>query len=116
MMKEWLVCLLACCLAVFTHSADAQTYPSKTVRIVVAFSPGGANDLIGRLVAQKLTEIMGQTIIVDNRAGAGGNIGSDIVAKSSPDGYTLLLGSTGPHTINPHLYSKMPYDTLKDFT
>jgi tripartite-type tricarboxylate transporter receptor subunit TctC len=84
--------------------------------MVVAFSPGGANDLIGRLIAQKLTEMMGQTTIVDNRAGAGGNIGSDIVAKSSPDGYTLLLGSTGPHTINPHLYAKMPYDTLKDFT
>jgi tripartite-type tricarboxylate transporter receptor subunit TctC len=102
--------------ALVVSPAFSQSYPSKPVRIIVAFTPGGANDLIGRMVGQKLTENFGQTVIVDNRSGAGGNIGTDIVAKSAPDGYTLLLGSTGPHTINPHLYAKMPYDTLKDFT
>jgi tripartite-type tricarboxylate transporter receptor subunit TctC len=102
--------------ALVVSPAISQSYPSKPVRIIVAFTPGGANDLIGRMLGQKLTENFGQTVIVDNRSGAGGNIGTDIVAKSAPDGYTLLLGSTGPHTINPHLYAKMPYDTLKDFT
>jgi len=113
-MKSYAACAgaVACLLAFAGH---AQQYPSKPVRIIVAFSPGGTNDILARLLGQKLTESLGQTMIVDNRAGAGGNIGTDMVAKSAPDGYTLLLGSTGPHTINPHLYPKMPYDTLKDF-
>ena len=113
-MKSYAACAgaVACLLAFAGH---AQQYPSKPVRIIVAFSPGGTNDILARLMGQKLTESLGQTMIVDNRAGAGGNIGTDMVAKSAPDGYTLLLGSTGPHTINPHLYPKMPYDTLKDF-
>jgi tripartite-type tricarboxylate transporter receptor subunit TctC len=107
---------LGAALCLVASTGHAQTYPSKPVRIIVAFSPGGTNDILARLMGQKLTESLGQTMIVDNRAGAGGNIGTDMVAKSAPDGYTLLLGSTGPHTINPHLYPKMPYDTLKDFT
>ena len=113
-MKSYAACAgaVACLLAFAGH---AQQSPSKPVRIIVAFSPGGTNDILARLMGQKLTESLGQTMIVDNRAGAGGNIGTDMVAKSAPDGYTLLLGSTGPHTINPHLYPKMPYDTLKDF-
>lgn len=105
-------------MAVFglANVGGAQVYPVKPIRIIVAFSPGAANDILGRLAAQKLSEVLGQTVIVDNRPGAGGNIGTDLVAKSAPDGYTLLLGSTGPHTINPNLYPKMPYDTLKDFS
>ena len=105
------LCLLLCCV-----TAQAQQYPAKPIRMIVAFAPGGTNDILARLVAQKLTDAFGQSFIADNRPGAGGNIGSDIVAKAAPDGYTLLLGSTGPHVINPHLYPKMPYDTLKDFS
>jgi tripartite-type tricarboxylate transporter receptor subunit TctC len=105
---------MAC--AVMAGPGSAQQYPVKPVRIVVAFSPGGTNDIMARLIAQQLSEAYQQTVIVDNRPGAGGNIGTDIVAKAAPDGYTLLLASTGPHAINPHLYPKMPYDTLKEFT
>ena len=105
------LCLLLCCV-----TAQAQQYPAKPIRMIVAFAPGGTNDILARLVAQKLTDAFGQSVIADNRPGAGGNIGCDIVAKAAPDGYTLLLGSTGPHVINPHLYPKMPYDTLKDFS
>ena len=96
--------------------AAAQPYPAKSIRMVVAFAPGGTNDILARLVSQRLSDAFAQSVIVDNRPGAGGNIGSDLVAKAAADGYTLLLGSTGPHVINPHLYVKMPYDTLKDFT
>lgn len=82
----------------------------------MAFSPGGTNDILARLVGQRLSEAFGQSVIVDNRPGAGGNIGSDLVAKAASDGYTLLLGSPGPHTINPNLYPRMPYDPVNDFT
>ena len=106
---------IALALAAPAH-AHAQEYPSKAVRLVVPFAPGGGTDTIGRLIAQKLTDAWGQTVVVDNRAGAGGMIGAELVAKSAPDGYTLLMGTPGPLTINPHLKKKMPYDTLKDFT
>jgi tripartite-type tricarboxylate transporter receptor subunit TctC len=92
----------------------AQTYPAKPVRVIIAWPPGGANDIAGRIVAQKLTENTGQQFIVDNRGGAAGIVGSDIVAKSPADGYTILVHST-THVSNPHLYSKIPYDTMKDF-
>lgn len=95
---------------------NAQSYPAKPIRVIVAFSPGGANDLFARLIGQKLSENFKQNVLVENRPGAGGNIGSDFVSKSPPDGYTLLLGSTGPHAINPHIYKSMPYDSLRDFT
>src|ERR1043165_1647173 len=94
--------------------ALAQQYPMKPVRVVVPWPPGGSNDIVGRIVAQKLSEIEGQQFIVDNRAGAAGTIGSDLVAKSPPDGYTLMVHSA-THVANPHLYKKLPYDTLKDF-
>jgi tripartite-type tricarboxylate transporter receptor subunit TctC len=95
--------------------ATGQTYPSKPVRLVVPFPAGGTTDLLARAMAQKLSEALGQQFVVDNRPGAGGNIGSDIVAKSAPDGYTLLMGTVGTHAINVSLYAKMPYDAVKDF-
>jgi tripartite-type tricarboxylate transporter receptor subunit TctC len=95
-------------------AAMAQAYPSKPVRVIVAWPPGGANDIAGRIVAQKLTENIGQQFVIDNRGGASGIVGSDVVAKSPADGYTILVHSA-THISNPHLYSKVPYDTLKDF-
>ncbi|MFI4888155.1 MAG: Bug family tripartite tricarboxylate transporter substrate binding protein [Burkholderiales bacterium] len=93
----------------------AASYPAKPIRLVVPFPAGGTTDILARAVAQKLSEAWGQQVIVDNRPGAGGNIGSDLVAKSAPDGYTLLMGTVGTHAINPSLYAKMPYDHVKDF-
>jgi len=96
-------------------TATAQTYPSRPVRIVIPLSPGGTTDVPGRIIAQKLSETLGQQFYVENRAGAGGTIGSDFVAKANPDGYTLLLTAT-PFVITPHVYKKLPYDALADFT
>ncbi|HEV7391065.1 MAG TPA: tripartite tricarboxylate transporter substrate binding protein [Burkholderiales bacterium] len=95
-------------------SADAQQYPARPLRIVVPFAAGGASDVVARLLAQKLTESLGQPVIVDNRPGAGANIGIGIAAKAPPDGYTLLVSSSA-FTVNPTLYSKIPYDPYKDF-
>jgi len=94
--------------------AFAQKYPDKPVRIVIPLSAGGTTDVPGRIIAQKLSETLGQQFYVENRAGAGGTIGSDFVAKSKPDGYTLLL-TASPFVIAPHVYKKLPYDALKDF-
>jgi tripartite-type tricarboxylate transporter receptor subunit TctC len=96
-------------------AAQADDFPSKAIRIVVPFPPGGATDAAARLVATKMSEKWGQPVVVDNRAGAGGNVGSDFVAKSAPDGYTLVMGVTGSHAINTSLYSRMPYDPVADF-
>ena len=96
-------------------TATAQTYPSRPVRIVIPLSPGGTTDVPGRIIAQKLSETLGQQFYVENRAGAGGTIGSDFVAKANADGYTLLLTAT-PFVITPHVYKKLPYDALADFT
>lgn len=95
--------------------AWSQAYPAKPVRVIVPFPPGGANDIVARLVLPKLSEQMGQSFLIDNRAGAGGTIGSAIVAQSRPDGYTLLIQSIASHVSNPHLYKKLPYDALGDF-
>jgi tripartite-type tricarboxylate transporter receptor subunit TctC len=96
--------------------AIAQSnWPNKPVRIVVPFAPGGTTDILARALAPELSKAFGQSFVVDNRAGAGGNIGADIVAKSAPDGYTLLMGTVGTHGINKSLYAKMPYDPQKDF-
>lgn len=105
---------LCACLS-FAAAAQADNYPSRSIRIVVPFPPGGATDAAARLVATKMSEKWGQPVVIDNRAGAGGNVGSDIVAKSAPDGYTLVMGVTGSHAINISLYSKMPYDPVADF-
>src|SRR5947209_16186795 len=101
----------------FTNvSAKAdETYPNRPVRIVVSFSAGGPTDIVGRVIAQKLSELIGQQFYVENKVGAGGNIGADVVAKAPPDGYTLLVATVSTHAINPGLYSKMPYDPVKDF-
>jgi len=96
-------------------NAQAPAYPTKPIRMVVPFPPGGATDILARDVAQRLTEAWGQQVIVDNRPGAGGNIGSELVAKSAPDGYTLEMGTVGTHAINASLYAKMPYDHVRDF-
>ena len=108
--------LAAACAALFTLPAEAQNFPVKPVSIGVPFAPGGANDVIARVVAQRLVEPLGQQVLVDNRGGAGGAIGADLVAKSQPDGYTLLLANPGPNAINPVLQPKTPYDPIRDFS
>ncbi len=96
--------------------ATAQSaYPVKAIRWIVPFPAGGPSDVLARAIGYKLSEQWGQQVVIDNRSGAGGNIGSDLAAKAAPDGYTLLMGYVGPLTINPSLYRKMPYDTVKDF-
>ena len=106
--------LLAAALAMSTSWAQAQTYPNKPIRLIVTFPSGGAPDILARLFADKAN--LGQPVVVDNKPGAGGNIGADNVAKSPPDGHTLVMGTVGTHSINGALYSKMPYDMVKDFT
>jgi tripartite-type tricarboxylate transporter receptor subunit TctC len=101
-------------MASATFAVHAQDYPAKMVRVIVPWPPGGSNDIVGRLVAQKLSENLKQQFVVDNRGGASGTIGSEVVAKSDPDGYTLMIHSA-THVANPHLYKKLPYDTLNDF-
>jgi len=106
--------LLAAMLA-YAAAAPAQTYPAKSIRIVVPAVPGGGTDILARLLSPRLTELFGQTIIVDNRGGAFTNIGTEIVARSAPDGYTVLIATT-PHAINPGLFPKLPFDPINDFT
>jgi tripartite-type tricarboxylate transporter receptor subunit TctC len=94
--------------------ALAQQYPSKPVRVVVPFPPGGSTDILARVVGQKLAENLGQPVVIENRGGAGGNIGAELVAKSTPDGYTMLFSTSGIIVVNPHLYRKMAYDPIRD--
>jgi tripartite-type tricarboxylate transporter receptor subunit TctC len=122
-MKHWINHVLtvgALALGVHAPSALAQpssgTFPDKPVRIVVTFTPGGAPDTLARILAEKLVASWGQPVTVDNKAGAGGNTGADFVAKAAPDGYTIVVGTVGTHSINPALYAKMPYDAVKDFS
>ena len=96
--------------------AQTDAYPSKPIKLIVPFPPGGASDLTARTLAQKMGESMGQTIVVENKPGANGALGADTVAKSTPDGYTILLSDRGSFTVNPALYAKLPYDPLKDFS
>ena len=95
--------------------AQAQTYPSKPIRLVVGFPPGGSNDIVARIIAPRLTQILGAQVVVENRPGANATIGTDHVAKSAPDGYTIVLGSASPLVISPFTFSNIPYDTLRDF-
>lgn len=96
-------------------SAYAQTFPAKPMKIIVPFAPGGSTDVMARMVAEGLTTRLNQQVVVDNKTGAGGNIGADFVAKSAPDGYTLVMGSIGTHATNSLIYPQMPYDTVKNF-
>ena len=104
-----------CGVAILLPISHAQTYPAKPVKIVVPFPPAGAVDIVGRVLGEKLAQSMGQPFVVENRAGAGGIVGSEAVARAAPDGYTLLMGTTGTHTTNPAVFAKLPYDPVKDF-
>ena len=95
-------------------TAVAQAYPDKPVRVIVVFPPGGSNDVVARIVFQKMSETLGEQFVIENRGGAAGTIGSEVVANSAPDGYTIMVQSA-THVANPHLYKKLPYDALKDF-
>jgi tripartite-type tricarboxylate transporter receptor subunit TctC len=106
--------VLGAALLAFAAQAAAQ-YPNKAVQMVVAFTPGSAVDIVGRIVAERLSQMWGHPVVSDNRAGAGGSIGSAVVARAAPDGYTLLVTSNA-HIVNPSIFAKLPYDTLKDFT
>src|SRR3954470_12102781 len=110
-MKRWSLLLLAA----MGLPAAAQTYPTKPVQVVLAFTPGSAVDIVGRIVTAKLSEMWGQPVVNDNKSGAGGSIGSAAVARAAPDGYTLLVTSNA-HTVNPAIFAQLPYETLKDFT
>ena len=106
---------LAATIFIATSAAAQSPWPTKPVKIVVPFAPGGTTDILARAMAPELAKAFGQPFVVENRAGAGGNIGADLVAKSPADGYTLLMGTVGTHSINKALYSKMPFDSQKDF-
>ena len=107
--------LAALALAAATTAVQAQAYPSKPIRLVVPFPPGGPTDLIARVMAAGMAIELGQQVIIDNKGGAGGNVGTELVAKSKPDGYTLLFGTAATHGINVSLYKSLPYDPVKDF-
>ena len=112
-MKQKILSLVLIAMALSVHGQER--YPSKPLRIVVPFAPGGSTDIFARLVGERLGSALGQPVVIENRAGAGGNIGADVVAKSAPDGYTLLMATTGVMAINNALYKSMTYDAAKDF-
>src|SRR3982751_1838245 len=110
--------LFASSVTSLAHAADnagAAMYPNRPVRVIVPYTPGGSSDAVARLLGQKLGELLGQQFVIDNRGGAAGSIGREVVAKSTPDGYTLLVGDS-PHTINVHVLRHVPYDPISDFT
>lgn len=111
---NWLAAL-TWSLALAAGFVQAQDYPNRPVRVVVPLSPGGSTDAVLRMLVPKLSEALGQAVVIENRPGAGGNLGADAVAKSAPDGYTLLVGTSTSHGVNPTLHSKMPYDAVRDF-
>jgi tripartite-type tricarboxylate transporter receptor subunit TctC len=119
MQRKWIEIALVAMAAAWPACAPAQPdpakYPQRPIRFICPYVPGGAGDIFTRTIAQKLSDALGQSVVVDNRPGANGGIGTDIVAKAPPDGHTLLMGNSGPLTINPVLYRKVPYDPLKDF-
>ena len=113
-----LVTGLGACVACAAPAQGAraeESYPVRPIRFICPYNPGGAGDIFTRTIGQKLTEALGQIVVVDNRPGANGGIGTNIVAKSAPDGYTLLMGNSGPMTVNPVLYGRVPYDPIRDF-
>ena len=113
-MVKSMASILAAIAATGAVQAFAQEYPSKPVHAIITLTPGSSTDLVGRIVAQKLSGFWGQPVVVENRVGAGGSIASAAVTKSPPDGHTLLISSNS-HSVNPAIYAKLPYDTLKDF-
>jgi tripartite-type tricarboxylate transporter receptor subunit TctC len=114
-LKSLLGILTAATAMLSSAVAYSETYPAKPIKIVVPFAAGGTTDLLARAVGNELNKAWGQPVVIDNRPGAGGNIGADMVAKAAPDGYTLLMGTVGTHGINQSLYPKMPFDPIKDF-
>ncbi|MDP3168508.1 MAG: tripartite tricarboxylate transporter substrate binding protein [Hydrogenophaga sp.] len=116
-MKKAFATGFALCLTglLFAVPAAAQTYPSKPVRLITPFPPGGGTDVVARIIGEKLAELLGQPVVIDNKAGAGGSLGTELAARAAPDGYTLVLGSTATHAVNPGLYSKVGYDPVADF-
>ena len=115
-MRRWkFITLLAGAAMIFSAAAGAaENFPTRSIRLVVPYPAGGGTDIVGRILGQKLHETLGQSVVIDNRSGAGGTLGTALAAKSAPDGYTLLLVPTS-HVINPSIYAKLPYDTVKDF-
>ena len=111
---NWIARFAACLIFLACCAAQAQ-YPLRPVKLVAPYPPGGSADILARAIAQKMTESLGQQVLVENRGGAAGNIGTEYVAKSPADGYTLLVGTVATHAINPHVFSKLPFDPLKDF-
>ncbi|MFP5406242.1 MAG: tripartite tricarboxylate transporter substrate binding protein [Gammaproteobacteria bacterium] len=105
---------MAAAMAASTRSLASPAYPDRPLRMIVGFTPGGPNDIVARILAKELSDSLGQPVVVENRPGAGGNIGTDLAAKAAPDGYTLLMGSTGPQAINPAVYRDLPFDVLRD--
>jgi len=114
-LRHWLQTAIITTVVTLVTSVQAQNYPTKPIRLVVPFTPGGVTDTSGRLIAEQLSKRLGQQVVVDNKPGASGNIGTQQVAASEPDGYTLLLGFDGTMVINPHVFPKTGFDTLKDF-
>jgi tripartite-type tricarboxylate transporter receptor subunit TctC len=110
---KWFFVFLGAIL--LNENAIAQAYPSKPVRLIISFTPGSSTDIVARIVMQKVSEYWAQPAVIENRAGAGGSIGSNVVATAAPDGYTLLVNSSA-HAVNPAIFAKLPYDTVKDFT
>jgi tripartite-type tricarboxylate transporter receptor subunit TctC len=113
-MKAWRNIALGALCALACAGAQAQAYPNKPIRVIVPYAAGGAADITARVLAQKMGESMGVSMVVDNHGGANGGIGTDMVAKAAPDGYTLLVDASGPIVVNPVLYAKVPYDVVKD--
>ena len=116
MIFTFLRLILTLLTLVYIPTAAAQAYPSKPIRFIVPFPPGGGNDTMARTFGQKMTEGLGQQVVIDNRAGAGGNIGAETAARALPDGHTIFLGGVGSHGINPNLQTKLAYDPIKDFS
>ena len=112
---RWPPMILTSSLLLFATLAPASDYPTHPIRLIVPYAPGGGADSVARIVAKRVSETIGQPIVIENRGGAGSIIGTDLVAKSEPDGYTLLLGQSGPISINPAIYKDLKYDPVKDF-
>jgi tripartite-type tricarboxylate transporter receptor subunit TctC len=115
-MQRLLYCTFTIALLCAATAAPAQTFPSKPVRIIVAFPPGGGTDIVARTISPKLSEALGQQVVVDNRAGASGIVGTELAAKAAPDGHTIFMGTLGNLCVNPLLFPKVPFDIARDFT